>query len=186
MKSDTIEDYILKSERNLGVAAAVATAWPEARAKLISTFLGRLASRLKKKLKGWNYEQWDGRFFLDPHPGFSIWKPSWKLHAIALQPFQYGVRMDIGVIRTTDNTQKLPLHESLLSAVQKILPSAKSNPWWEAWVPMHSPATDWRKPEVLWRIHKDPAFLTHVANQLLEIAEVSAPIIDGLARKHAK
>jgi hypothetical protein len=51
---------------------------------------------------------------------------------------------------------------------------------------MPSPAPDWRKPEVLWRIHTDPKFLTDVADQLFEIAEVSAPIIDELAKKRAK
>jgi hypothetical protein len=94
--------------------------------------------------------------------------------------------MQIGIIPDTDDIRNFPLFEPLLRAVQRILPSAKSHPWWEAITIMHSPAPDWRKPEVLWRIHKDGAFLTEVANQLLEIAEVSAPIIDGLARKHAK
>jgi hypothetical protein len=30
MKNDPIQDFILKSEGNLGIAAAVATAWPAA------------------------------------------------------------------------------------------------------------------------------------------------------------
>jgi hypothetical protein len=48
---------------------------------------------------------------------------------------------------------------------------------------MQSPAADWRKPEVLWRIHKDKSFLDDVAEQLLGVAEVSESIIDRLARK---
>jgi len=182
MKSNPIHDYILKSESNIIVAAAIATEWPEARAKLVSAFLERLGARLKKK--GWDFEPW-GRFFLDQWAGFAIWKPAWDL-SISFQCGQYGAHMGIGVSRDTDDTGKFPLNEPLLRAVQKILPSAKPNPWWEAYALMHSPAPDWRKPEVLCRIHKDSKFLTDVADQLLEIAEVSAPIIDGLARKHAK
>lgn len=182
MRNNPIHDYILKSKSNLSVAAAIATEWPEARAKLVSAFLERLDARLKKK--GWDFEPY-GRFFLDQWAGFSIWKPGWN-RSISFSCGQYGTQMGIGVSRDTDDTGKLPLHEPLLRAVQKILPSAKPNPWWEAMSPMHSPAPDWRKPEVLCRIHKDPAFLTEVADQLLEIAEVSAPIIDRLAKRQAK
>ena len=186
MKSDPVQNYILKSESNLNVAAAVAAAWPEARAKLVSAFLERLGVRLKTKLKGWDCGLRSGRFFVDEYPVFAIWKPAWEHHSIAFECGDKGDFMDIGIVRDTDDTGKLPLHGPLLSAVQKILPSAKSNRSWEAYATMHSPASDWRKPEVLWRIHKDPAFLTDVANQLLEIKAVSETIIDGLARKRAK
>lgn len=187
MKSNPIHEYILKSESNLSVAAAIETEWPEARAKLVSAFLERLASRLKKSLKGWDGGPWGAPFFsVGQWPGFAIWKPAWEYYSIAFQCCQDGVWMKKGVIRDTSDTEKLPLHEPLLRAVQKILPSAKSDLWWEAVTVMHSPAPDWRKPEVLWRIHKDPAFLTDVANQLLEIAEITAPIIDGLAKRQAK
>ena len=52
MKSDPIQDYILKSEGNLAVAAAVGEAWPEVRQKIVSGFLDSLESRLTKKLQG--------------------------------------------------------------------------------------------------------------------------------------
>lgn len=186
MKSNPIHDYILKSKSNLSVASAIETEWPEARAKLVSAFLGRLGARLKKKLKGWDGGPWESRFFLDQWAGFSVEKPAWKQRAIALQCIRFGDGMQMGVCRATKDTGKLPLHEPLLLAVRQVFPSATSSSWWEACVTMHSPAPDWRKPEVLWRIHKDPAFLIDVANQLLEIAEVTAPIIDGLAKKRAK
>ena len=184
MKTNPIHEYILKSESNLSIAAAIATEWPEARAKLVSAFLERLGARLKKK--GWNFEQW-GRLFFDKLAGFSIWKPAWN-RSISFQCGQYGAHMGIGVSRDTNDTKMLPFHEPLMTAVREIYPSAKPDPWswWEAYAIMHSPAPDWRKPEVLCRIHKDSKFLTDVADQLLEIAEVSAPIIDGLAKKKTK
>jgi hypothetical protein len=50
MKTDPIQDYILKSEQNLRIAASVGEAWPDAREKLVSAFLDRLDTRLKRKL----------------------------------------------------------------------------------------------------------------------------------------
>ena len=58
MKTDPIQDYILKSEQNLRIAAAVGEAWPDAREKLVSAFLDRLDTRLKRKLKGWKSDRW--------------------------------------------------------------------------------------------------------------------------------
>ena len=183
MKTETIQDYILKNVNNLQIAATVGEAWPEARDRLVSDFLARLDSRLKKKLKGWEIGPYGGRFFLEAYPGYYLTKNGWEHHSIGFQCGEYGDRMIIGVSRDTDDTKKVPLHEQVLTAVQKILPSAKSRSWWEAWVTMRSPAPDWRKPEALWRMHKDTAFLTDVADQLLEIVEVSEPIIDRLVRK---
>ena len=59
------------------------------------------------------------------------------------------VRVDIGITWETDNTRKQALAE-LLTAVQSIYPSAKSNPRWK-WVyaTLRSPAPDWSKPDVL-------------------------------------
>lgn len=94
--------------------------------------------------------------------------------------------MVFGIVRGNADTRKQPLCEELLNAVQKKHPSVKSNSWWEARVVMRSPAPDWRKPEVLWRLHKDGNFLTEVAQQLLEIVGVSELIIDRLSRKYSK
>lgn len=182
MKSDPIVDYILKSASNLNVAAAITEAWPNAQSKLVSAFLGRLAARMKRK--GWEAESGE-RPFLDEWASFSMWKPAWD-RSISFMFGNYGNSMVIGVSRDTDDTEKLPLHGALLIAVQKVLRSAKPSAWWEACASMPSPAPDWRKPEVLWRIHKDPAFLNDVAEQLLEIAEVAGPILDELARKRPK
>jgi len=184
MKNECIQDYILKSERNLAVAAAVGEAWPEAREELVSRFLDQLESRLKKKLKkGWKFERWGGRFFMEAYPGFYISKPTWAHHSIGFQCGERGNQLVKGVSRDTSDTRKLPLHAPLLNAVQQIHPSAKSTAWWEALVTMRSPEPDWRKPEALWRMHKEAAFLTDVADQLLEIVEVSERIIDRLPQK---
>ena len=68
MKTEPVQDYILKSEHNLHIAAAVGEAWPDAREKLVSSFFDRLDTRLKRKLKGFEFHR-NGRFFVDAYPG---------------------------------------------------------------------------------------------------------------------
>jgi hypothetical protein len=187
MKSDPIQDYILKNKRNLGIAAAVGEVWPEARGELVSGFLDRLDTPLKKKLKGWQSMQQGETFFIEAYAGYYIWKPAWKnQYSIGLQCNEYGKSMVFGVERELDYLGKRPHCEELFAAVKEVHPSASTHAWWEARMTMRSPASDWRKPEVLWQMHKDSKFLDDVAEQLLELAKISEPIVDKLVRKYKK
>ena len=183
MKNDPIEDYILKNKRNLCVAAAVSKAWPDAREKLVSDFLGRLDARLMKRFRGWKSGRW-GVFLVDQWPDYYFWKPAWReQYSICLQCNNYGERMSFGVALSEARSRKRPPSQELLDAVTKLHPSARAEAWWEAKIAMRSPAEDWRKPEVLWRMHTDGGFLEEVAEQLVEIAEKTAVIIDRLVRR---
>jgi hypothetical protein len=184
MKTEPIQDYILKSEHNLRIATAVGEAWPEAREKLVADFLDRLDTRLKRKLKGWEFERLGGRFFVDAYSGYYFWKPAWEgQYGLGLQGNEYGERMVFGVYREKERIGKRPFSEELFNAIVTLHPSARTHAWWEARMTMSSPAPDWRKPEVLWQMHKDSKFLEDVAEQLLAVTKISEPIVDRLARK---
>ena len=184
MKAEPIQDYILKSDRNLRIAAAVGEARPKARTKIVAGFIDRLDAKVKRKLQGWETAREDSEFFTTAYAGYYVAKPAWDdRYWIGFQCNDYGEKMVWGIARGTDDTRRQPLRADLLRAVQQKHPSAKSQSWWEARFKMASPAADWRKPEVLWRMHKDITFLEAVAEQLLEIAEISAPIIDRMGRK---
>jgi hypothetical protein len=184
MNADPIQAYILKNERNFHIAAAVGAAWPDVRNTIVSGFLDRLDSRLKRKLKGWESDRY-GVLFLGKWSGYCISKPEWdEQYYIHLLFGEYGKNMAFGVGRDFKQFGKRPFCDDLLSAVARLHPSARQQkPWWEAQVSMRSPATDWSKPEVLWRAYKDQKFLEDVAEQLLEVAEVSKLIINRLVRK---
>lgn len=183
MTNDSIEDFILKSERNFHVAAAVGDAWPAARARIVSGFLDRLDLRLKRRLKGWLSSREGGVFFVDPYPGYYLWKPRWKNYCVALQCHEFGKRTVFGVTRERDRLGKRPFCQDLFSAVTGLHPSARQVAWWEAIITMRSPADDWRAPDVLWRLHTDKEFLNEVADQLLQVAKASEPLIDRLSRR---
>jgi hypothetical protein len=71
----------------------------------------------------------------------------------------------------------------LFAAFNGVYASATKHNWWEARTVMRSPASDWRKTEVLWQMHKDRTFVDEVAIQLLEVAKISEHIIDRYVRK---
>ena len=186
MNANPIETYFLKTEHNFRIAVAVGEQWPVTRERLVSGFLDRLDLGLKKKLKGWASYRYQ-TFFIDAYPGYCIFKPSWEdQYSITLQLNDYGAQMVFGIVREVHNIGKRPFCEELLSAVAKSYTSASNQRWWEARMIMRSPATDWRKPEVLWRMHKNADFLQEVSEQLLDVARISEPIIDRLVRKYRR
>jgi len=183
MTDESIREYILASEQNVGIAAAVSQAWPEARDQLVSAFLSRLEVKLAEKLQGWKYGH-ENSFFVHQYPNFSFCKPAWEnQYWIVLECHDYGRKMIFGVTRNEEQLKNRPFNEKLLDAMKTLDPSASARKWWEAQMTMRSPAADWRTPEVLWRIHKDETFLADVAEQLLAVAKVSEKIVDQMARK---
>lgn len=183
MSTEPVENFILSSEDNLKIAAAVADAWPQARKILVTDFLKRLEAAWGKKLKGWNCRI-DGNFFTDPYADFLFWKPQWEeQYCVTLECHDYGNGMMFGLTRDEDQIKGRPFSSELLAAISTAFPSARSRTWWEANIKMQTPAKDWRKPEVLWRMRTDDKFLSEVVGQLLEVAKISEPIVDKLARK---
>jgi hypothetical protein len=183
MKDNPIQEFILKNERNLRIAAAVAESWTETREQLVSGFLGRLESKLAKKLKGWKFER-EGTYFVDRWSNFLLWKPAWEdQYYVSLTCENSGRKMTFGVVRSNELVRKRKFCPELVAAVRRIYPSARPTKYWEAVIDMHSPADDWRKPEVLWRMHTDHTFLEEVSDQLLQVARISKPILDRLVRK---
>lgn len=184
MKNESIQNYILKSPRNLTIAAAVGEAWPEAREKLVLGFLDRLDARLKTKLKGWQSER-EQNFYETSWASYNLWKPTWRNeYGLGLMWVDYGKEMVFGVWRDSDNFGRRQHCGELLNAVKAIESSAKSDNWWEARIRMDRPASDWCMPEVLWEMHTDKKFLDAVALRLLKVVEVSEAIINRLAQHY--
>jgi hypothetical protein len=187
MKTDHIQQFILKNEDNLRIAASVIEVWPEVRQRIVDGFLERLGTQLKIKLDGWEFSRTE-RFFEDRGGSYDFTKPAWAgEYSLGLQASEYGSQMIIGVWRDKDKIVNRPFSNELLDAIQINHPNARFiKPWWDAGVFMKSPASDWQKPGVLWQMNKDSAFLDDVAEQLLDLAKTSAPIIDGLVQKYKK
>ena len=133
---------------------------------------------MTSKLKGWKSRR-DFRRDL----GYYIGKPEWgESYWIAFGYYADGSESYIGITWETDNIIRKQAHTELLTALRTIYPSAKSGSRW-VYEMVRSPAADLSNPDVLWRMHKDPAeFVTDLANHLLAIAGVSEPIIDRLVR----
>ena len=184
MKSNPVRNYIIENERNFRIAAIVGVEWSDARSMIISGFLDRLDLRLKRKLKGWESGRW-GAFLLDAYSGYYISKSEWdERYYISLRFGAYGKNMGLGVGRDYERYGKRPFCDDLLKAVARLHPSTRPEKWWwEALVSMQSPAADWRDSDVLWRVHKDQKFLEDVAEQVLDVAKATTPIIDRLTRK---
>jgi hypothetical protein len=188
MTTKPIQKFIVESEENLHIAEAVAEALPNARHQLAVDFLARLDARLKEGFPGWKSENYE-TFFCDRYATYYFWKPEWAgQYGLCLQFGEYGKVMVYGVYREKEKIGNRPFCDELMRAVKavEVYRRAETNIWWDAVIHMDSPAENWRKPEVLWRMYKDDAFLNDVVEQLLELAKISEPIVDQLVQKYRK
>ena len=88
-------------------------------------------------------------------------------------------------MRIRNTSRNRPPSDELLTAVKERYPSARLQVVGGLGKLMPAAATnDWRKPEVLWRMRdENEEFLNEVAEQLLEVAKISAPFVDKLVGK---
>jgi hypothetical protein len=182
MKTDPLQEFILKDEQNLRIAVAVSEAWPDVRSRITTTFLDRLTTKLVKELPGWATETWE-TCFEHAYASFQLYKPTWEYYWVDLQFRDCGQNMRLGIVREESLVSDRPFSPDILEAVRKIYPSAKQAKWWEAIIVLRSPATDWRTPDVLWRMHTDSSFLDTVAEQMVALAKATEFILDRLHKK---
>jgi len=169
-----VKEFITASPQNLEIATAIYEQYTAAREQILKNFFERLGKRLMADLPGWGYE-YGPPFFTDQYGVFRIFKDSWKRrYEFVLEAYRWGERMNWGVWRREESLNGKPRSPEILAAVKKAFPAAKSRVYYEAEIPITSPATDWQKPDVLWRLHSDREFLREVEGlfkTLIEIAE---------------
>ncbi len=183
MNTESIQNLIIQSEKNLSIADAVAEAFPEVRRELVEVFLSRLEARLKAKHKGWSFHV-DQDFFDAQYSWFRFWKPSWKnRYGVGFTLQNYGRTTGFGVYSEKEKKAKRPYCKELLNAIKKSYSWVHETPYCAAFVEMKSPAADWRKADILWKMHTKTEFLDDVAGQLLDFVQMSERILDRFAQK---
>lgn len=182
-----VSQFIAESERNIEIATAIYEHYEDARAQIVSGFLKRLSSTLKAKLPGWS-TSYDVPFFTKRYGAFDLFKPAWtERYTVRIEAYDYGKGMVYGVWRDAPSLTGVPPSGKLLAAVKAVLPRATSRSYYEAEILMSSPATDWRTPGALWRMHCDTAFHAEVEALLLEIVGlVEAPIDEMVKQRQRK
>lgn len=177
-----ITEFLLESETNLAVAKAIYDQYENAVGVLIAAFFEKVKSELRVGREDWSFEC--GKFLVDQYAGFMLSKPSWKdCYTVRLEASGWGTRMIYGVWRREDRIGGVERNAKLLGMVRESFPSAKSRRWYEAEVLMTSPASDWSKPEVLWRMHTDKNFLKEVVALLLQVIALAEIQLDAMAMK---
>jgi hypothetical protein len=181
-----VKQFIAESEQNLDIATAIYEQYEEAREAIVKAFLARLETDLSANLKGWSFS-YDPPFFTSAYGSFSLNKLSWEnRYAILLEAYDWGERMIYGVWRNEALIGSVPRSAELVGAVRKKLPDATSRKYYEAEIRLTSPAKDWRKPGVLWRMHSDATFRQEVKALLLEVVELGEKRIDALVKNPLK
>lgn len=178
-----ITKFMLETAENFQVAHAIHEHYDAARAELLDSFFERLAEELSTTHPQWEYD-WT-EFFTGEFGQFKTCKKAWDWrYVVAIEAQKHGNRMAYGVWRNEDRISQAPRDATLHGLVSKKLPHVrKSRRWFEAEIYLTSPAPDWRLPEVLWRMHKEPEFLKEIASLMREMMDLTEKRVDELVTK---
>jgi hypothetical protein len=180
-----VTEFISASRQNLEIAEAIYAQYEMARERIIQGFFARLGENLINKLPGWSRE-YAPTFFMERYGQFSIWKESWQGHyRFAIEAYDWGAGMIGGVWRDENALGGVSRNSEILAAINKLHPRdrCRDRVWFEAEVTLRSPAADWRKPEVLWRIHSDAQFLAEVEALFLGWVKSAERLVDAAASR---
>jgi hypothetical protein len=173
--SSNTQMFLLGDIRRLELAAHVTDAWIGLKSRIWAEFLVRLEIRLARQLSIVDRRTDDGPFVGGGrYPTFKIWLTGWPTtRALALQSAEGGKVVRFGIVRETNCRTQLPMKPEILNSIREGFPNASDKgvgSWWEAFIPMTSPASDWSRPDVMFRMHGEASFLEEVATQLRHVA----------------
>lgn len=180
-----VSKFITESERNLEIATAIYEQYEAARDEIVKGFVDRLTKDLEAKLDGWVFQC--GSLFIERWAGFDFFKKAWKAnYRIRLEAYEHGESMGFGVWRDPKALRNVPRSPQLLAAVREEHSEATSRSYFEAEIPMRSPASCWKTPQILWRMQNDENFREEVAALLLNLAGIAEKHVDALVKTALK
>jgi len=178
-----VSRFIGESERNIEIANVIYEQYEDAREDILRGFFERLAAGLKAKLPDWS-SRYTEAFFTTRYGAFDLFKSAWlERYTIRVEAYDWGHGVIYGVWRDAESLHNIPLNAKLFSTVKGKFPQTTSRAYYEAEIPMLSPAKDWRTPNALWRVHSDDKFRAEVESLLLEIANLTEAQIDLMVKK---
>lgn len=180
-----VTKFITASQSNLEIAAAVYDNYEAGREQILKSFFKKLAKRLTAKHPDWESE-YAPALFSERYGRFGIWKRLWKGHyRLVIEGYNWGERMIGGVWRDEFYLKGVPLNPKILPAIKELHNRDKcvSRGYYEAEVTLRFPASDWREPATLWRIHTDPRFLEEVEALFRSWMDIASPILDAAYKK---
>jgi len=116
---------------------------------------------------------------VDKKGNIKIAKESWQgKYEIRIEAHNWGEKMMGGVWRH----HGILRHTNYIPGLQEAFAGASLHPkrwmWYEAQFDLQSPASDWREPATLWRIHTDPRFLDEVEALFRSWMGIAVPLLD--------
>lgn len=180
---DPIAEFIIASESNLETAKAVFENYTKARDLILQQFFEKLRKRLLVENAGW-WSDYSPPFFEHRYGAFKIAKSSWQQkYEIRIEAYNSGERMIGGVWRHAKLLGETPYIAGLAEAFAAESQYPKRTAWYEAQFEIHSPASDWRDPTSLWRIHTDTQFLSEVGALFQNWIEIAESFLDMACRQ---
>lgn len=184
LEQQTIIDFVLEDKTHIDAAARMSQAFPSVQRAIVRPMYDQLEAKMRQKLgAGWEIYNCRDEFLIEGFPAFCVSRQSWGEVYVAFENQTWQGTSTVGVWR-----EKAPETSAMDAALVDAFASAgltgEANRYWTWYQELPIERGDWTAAPALaaMRFERDE-FVRSLADQLLVVHKIAAPVIDKFKGK---
>jgi hypothetical protein len=182
LQEQTVGEFILENEGNLGIAVEVARAFPPIQRQIVQRTMDALEKQLRSDL-GKEGEIWNDRetVILKPYAWVCFRRKSWGEVYITLEIRRQEETTVVGLWRDRQRPKMAALDATLNTAFAKM--AGKANRWWAWYQELPAEYGNWNAGPALAAMQfRQPEIVDYLTEQMLLVHKIASPVIDKFVK----
>lgn len=178
LQEQTVAEFILENEGNLGIAVEVAGAFPPIQRQIVQRAMDALEKQLRSSL-GKEWEIWNDRetVILKPYAGVYFRRKAWGEIYIMLEVRRREEQTLVGLWRDRQRPKMAALDATVDVAFAKM--PGKASRWWAWYHELPAEYGNWNAAPALAAMQfRQNEIVDYWTEQMLLVHKVTSPVID--------
>jgi hypothetical protein len=182
LQEQTVGEFILENEGNLGIAVEVARAFPPIQRQIVQRAMDALEERLRSELgEEWEISNDREEVILKPWAGVYFRRKFWGEVYIQLEILKREEHTVVGLWRDRQKPQMAALDAKLNVAFEKM--PGKANRWYAWYQELPAEYGNWNAAPALAAMQfRQKDIVNYWAKQMLAVHKIASPVIDRFVK----
>jgi hypothetical protein len=182
LQEQTVGEFILENEGNLGIAVEVARAYPPIQRQIVQRAMDALEKQLQSSLgKEWEIGNDREKVLLVGYASVNFRRKSWGEVYISLENGRKEEATVVGVWRDRQRPKMAALDATLNTAFAKM--AGKANRWWAWYQELPAEYGNWNAGPALAAMQfRQPEIVDYLTEQMLLVHKIASPVIDKFVK----